>query len=105
MSTTINGIDKILSHNATDHLQTRDVTIKPAAHIGTREPTRRTKIAGNQAALRVQCEQYCLFDGASSWLRMNATAIVAEIGPPLSTDKPCLASKEFTIDSATFRQD
>ena len=37
--------------------------------------------------------------------RMNAAAVVAEVGPPLATDESCLAGKELTIDMTAIGDD
>ena len=42
------GIDKVFGDDATGHLQTGDVTIEAAAHLGARKAAGCTQFAGNE---------------------------------------------------------
>lgn len=98
----IYGIDKIFGNNSGGHLQTGDVAIELAAHLGAIEAAGGAQLARNQTAMLGQGKKDSLVDTALGGRRMDAAAIVAEVGPPLPADKAGLASKELTIDQTAI---
>ena len=50
-SVPVSRIDEVLGNDAAGHLQTGDICIEAAAHVGSREAAGGTQFAGNQTAL------------------------------------------------------
>ena len=95
-------IDEILCNNPTSHLKARDVTVEATAHLRPCKAAGRTELTGNQAAVLSKHQQDRLLDTAILRLRMPATTIVAEVGPPRTTDESGLACEELPIDTVAL---
>ena len=50
------GIDEIFRHDATGHLQTGDIAVETAAHLGACESTGGSQFTGDQRPLLLQSE-------------------------------------------------
>ena len=101
----VSWIDEILRHDATGHLQTSDVAVELAAHLGPRKATGSTQFTRDQRPLFLQSEEDSFLDGTLRRRRMPMATVVAEIRPPRLTDKARLASEELAIDAVSLRND
>ena len=62
MSVLVSRIDKVLGDDAAGHLQTGDISVEAAAHLGACESAGGTKLTGDETALLLECKQNCFLD-------------------------------------------
>lgn len=91
------GINEILRYDVAAHLQSGEVSIETAAHFRSRETACRTQLARNQAAFAFQRCENSFLDASFFGVRINAAAVIAEVGPPLTTDECRLATEKLAV--------
>lgn len=98
----VNGIDKVLGDNVGAHLKATYIGIELRTHILACEIAGGTQFTGYHTAMLTQGGEDDILDGAFLWNGVLAAPPVVEVGPPLATDKACLACKELAIETSTF---
>ena len=96
------GIYEILCHDTCSHLQTCDVAIELASHVGARKAARSPQLTRYQTAIFSQRQQDRLLYRALHRLGELASTPVAQVWPPLTADEPRLARKELAIDATAL---
>ena len=95
----VGGIYKVFRNDICCHLQAADIAVELTPHLGSSKATCRPEFTRYHTPILTQGAQYGIFYASLGWQRIFASAPVAQIGPPVATDKACFARKELSIDA------
>ena len=95
----VGRIYKVFRNDICCHLQAADIGVELAAHLRSGKAACRPELTRYETAAFTQGAQYGIFYASLGWQRIFASAPVAQIGPPVATDKACFARKELSIDA------
>ncbi len=98
----VGRIYKILGNDMARHLKSGDVAVELTAHIRSNKTTGSAQVACYHAAVLLQGSEDDSLNAAFVEFCALASAPVVQVGPPLATDKTCLASEELAIHAVAF---
>ena len=104
-SVTVVGIDEIFRHDISAHLQAGEVGVEAAPHLRPCEATCRPQLAGDEASFGPQDVEDAFFDASFLGSGADASAVVAEVGPPLAADEGRLVLEELAVGASALLKD
>ena len=104
-SVTVVGIDEIFRHDISAHLQAGEVGVEAAPHLRPCEATCRPQLAGDEASFGPQDVEDAFFDASFLRSGADASAVVAEVGPPLAADEGRLVLEELAVGASALLKD
>lgn len=104
-SVTVVGIDEIFRHDISAHLQAGEVGVEAAPHLRPCEATCRPQLAGDEASFGPRDVEDAFFDASFLGSGADASAVVAEVGPPLAADEGRLVLEELAVGASALLKD
>ena len=98
----IDWVDEILGHDACGHLQPTHIAIELRTHVLTREVAGGSQFTCNHTTMLTKRRKDDILDGSFLRGSIFAPPPIAEVGPPLTANKACLASEELAVDAASL---
>ena len=105
LSVTVVGIDEIFRHDIAAHLQAGEVGVEAAPHLRPCEATCRPQLAGDEASFGPQDVEDAFFDASFLGSGADASAVVAEVRPPLAADEGRLVLEELAVGASALLKD
>lgn len=105
LSVFVLGVDEIFRNDISAHFEPGNVRVKLAAHFCARKAACFAQVAGDHAAVFFQSLEYHILDASFLRVWKYASAVVAEIRPPLTADEGGFPVEELAIRTPAFLYD
>ena len=99
------GVDKILCYDIAPHFKAGDVSVEFAAHLCACKAASIAQVAGNHASAFLQGLEYRVLDASFFWAREHASAVIAEVRPPLAAYEGGFSIEELTVGAPALLYD